>query len=104
MAIIEEVISRSDRDHSYSSVLVFVPGLLEIETLTEYIMTSFGREKTSHYLEILQVHSSILTDDLTRKLHTLNKDRIKIILATNIAESSITVMGVKYVIDFCLSK
>ena len=55
-------------------------------------------------LQILQVHSSILTDDLTRKLHTLNKDRIKIILATNIAESSITVMGVKYVIDFCLSK
>jgi HrpA-like RNA helicase len=50
------------------------------------------------------VHSSILNDDITRKLHESLSNRHKIIISTNIAESSITVLGVQYVIDFCLSK
>lgn len=55
-------------------------------------------------MEIVKCHSSILNDETTKKLHTMYKDKFKFIIATNIAESSITVIGVKYVIDFCLSK
>ncbi len=64
--------------------------------------TYFG--KNVNEFEIIKCHSSILNDETTRKLHHMYKDKLKIIIATNIAESSITVFGVKYVIDFCLSK
>ncbi len=54
--------------------------------------------------EVIHVHSTILNREITDKLHEGTGPRIKVIISTNIAESSITVLGVKYVIDFCLSK
>jgi hypothetical protein len=48
------------------------------------------------------LHSSLSADD--QKAAFVKTDAIKIILATNIAESSITIPDVKYIIDFCLTK
>ena len=50
------------------------------------------------------MHSTILNEHITRRLLEKTGTKHKIIIATNIAESSITVLGVEYVIDFCLSK
>ena len=77
-----------------------MPGLAEIENLTNYI-NDFIKSKS---IDIINVHSSMMNDHITRKLHEEVGPSHKIIISTNIAESSITVKGVKYVIDFCLNK
>ena len=92
--VLEEVIQRNKKYKDKSSVLVFMPGLAEIEQLSEFIRDFFKPERCNKYFEILNVHSTILNDHITDKLHEKTGPRHKIIIATNIAESSITVLGV----------
>ena len=80
-----------------------MPGLHEIETVSEYIASYLKSERMKDF-DVVPVHSSILNDETTQKLHQVKITKIRLIIATNIAESSITVLGVKYVIDFCLTK
>lgn len=54
--------------------------------------------------DIIELHSTTLSKEIKDKLHETRLKKCKIIVATNIAESSITIFGVKYVIDFCLTK
>ena len=85
--------------------MVFLPGLAEIESLGECVFDYFGgRSKALQLFDIIYVHSSIMNKDVEKKLEIPNPNRIKLILSTNISESSITVKGVKYIIDFCLTK
>lgn len=53
---------------------------------------------------ILPFHRSITCEEQRQVFKPALRGMRKIILATNIAESSITIRDVEYVIDFCLSK
>lgn len=82
------------------AVLVFLPGLFHIRELEQLLERSLGNSK----LMIVPLHSSITLEEQCQ-VFAIPKDGIrKVILATNIAESSITVPDIKYVIDFCLTK
>lgn len=50
------------------------------------------------------LHSTISSDNQRSVFVQAAPNTVKVILATNIAESSITVPNVKYVIDFCLAR
>ncbi|XP_044127975.1 ATP-dependent RNA helicase TDRD9 [Bufo gargarizans] len=82
-----------------NSVLVFLPGLYEINYMHE-LFTSMVHKR----LYVYPLHSSITLDEQNMVFMTPVLGYRKIILSTNIAESSITVPDVKYVIDFCLTK
>lgn len=100
--ILNHILEITKGSRSNSSVLVFMPGLAEIDMMAAEIGAYFGRRAQNFLL--IKCHSTLLTDDVTQKLHRQYDNVIKVIIATNIAESSITVLGVKYVLDFCLSK
>ncbi|XP_027493936.1 ATP-dependent RNA helicase TDRD9 isoform X2 [Corapipo altera] len=80
------------------SVLVFLPGLAEIRYMHSCLSDKFKR------WQVYPLHSCVTLEEQNEVFLATVPGYRKIILATNIAESSITVPDVKYVIDFCLTK
>lgn len=92
--LIGEQLEKSDGD-----ILIFVPGMFEIKKLKSFILNSNLHINPQC---VVEVHSAY-SDDLHRKLFIENFGN-KIIIATNIGESSITLPYCKTVIDFCLTR
>ncbi|XP_012057161.1 PREDICTED: probable ATP-dependent RNA helicase spindle-E [Atta cephalotes] len=84
-----------------AAVLVFLPGFSEIEDLRSILLSE--KHEGSQW-DIIILHSLISTEEQENIFKKPPKNHRRIILSTNIAESSITVPDVKYVIDFCLTK
>ena len=84
---------------SNNNILVFLPGIFEIESLNAIL--SIEPEIQTNALVCL-LHSSLATKDQRAAFMPASKP--KIILSTNIAESSVTISSVDCVIDFCLTK
>ena len=96
--IIEKI--GNENPNNFAGVLIFVPGLGEIQELQGYLSRYFLNKTT---LEFLILHSQISDDEQDLVFAEMQGKR-KIILATNIAESSITISNIDFVIDFCLVK
>ena len=96
--LIEKI--ENENPSNFSGVLIFVPGLAEIQELQNYLSRYFLNKTT---LEFLILHSQISDDEQDMVFKNYPGKR-KIILATNIAESSITISNIDFVIDFCLVK
>lgn len=79
------------------SVLVFLPGLAEIQYMKE-ALSKLVRKR----LQVYPLHSTVTLEEQNGVFLVPVPGYRKIILSTNIAESSVTVPDVKYVIDFCL--
>ena len=85
-------------------ILVFMPGQEDIEVTCEVIterlktLSETSNSKTSE-LTILPIYSQ-LPSDLHAKIFQDAPDGVrKCVVATNIAETSLTVSGIKYVVD-----
>jgi ATP-dependent helicase HrpB len=79
-------------------ILVFLPGAQEIRRTGSHL-TDLAQ---SHELLVLPLHGSLPAEEQTRALQP--SDRRKVILATNIAETSLTIEGVDTVIDSGLAR
>ncbi|CAI4225887.1 unnamed protein product [Auanema sp. JU1783] len=97
--VIEKIIMRILKGTPKGSILVFMPGWFEITQLKEIL------EKNPVISErgtIFPLHSSVTKEEQNKVF--LPSTNLKIILSTNIAESSITIDDVSYVIDSCRQK
>jgi HrpA-like RNA helicase len=77
---------------SRKSVLIFVPGMHEIMQMKELI----DKELHDCRITVLPLHSDIIIDQQRRVFERPKPSYRKVILATSIAESSITVPGKSY--------
>nr|UXY88502.1 ATP-dependent RNA helicase CDC28 [Cryptomonas curvata] len=82
--------------------LVFLPGQEEILKLNEQIDYVIGK-KIFNFI-VIKFYSGISEEEYLNVFKISQKKKRKIILATNIAESSITIPGISLVIDSGLSK
>ena len=94
------------QEEDKKSVLVFLPGLHEIFEFVEFIREHYDRDWVRESFDLIPLHSSLCEDEQERAFRNTKmlEGRRKVIVSTNIAESSITIPDVKYVIDFMLSK
>ncbi|KAK4804565.1 hypothetical protein SAY86_004382 [Trapa natans] len=96
--LLEDLIVHIDENCGEGAILVFLPGIFEIYMLVDKLTAShrFGGSSSDW---ILPLHSSIAPND-QKKVFQRPPERIrKIIVATNIAETSITIDDIVYVID-----
>ncbi|KAK1733976.1 ATP-dependent RNA helicase [Skeletonema marinoi] len=86
------------------AILVFLPGLGEIESLARCLYDKGTIAGNRAVCNILELHSTIPKSDQGRVFEPAVKGTVKIILSTNIAETSLTIEDVSYVIDTCRVK
>lgn len=79
-------------------VLAFMPGAREIRNVAEFI----SRLANENQFEVVQLHGSLTLEEQNRALN--KRQNPKIILATNIAETSLTIDGVNTVVDTGLAR
>uniref|UniRef100_A0A7S4VMD0 RNA helicase n=1 Tax=Alexandrium monilatum TaxID=311494 RepID=A0A7S4VMD0_9DINO len=85
----------TDDEFGVGSILCFLPGWGEIKSLAERLEASAAAES----LWVLRLHSMVGKDEQRQVFETAPPGRVKVILATNIAESSVTINDVRVVID-----
>jgi len=103
-SVVAAIIESIENNNSYnkkSGILIFIPGYGEIQDLLDYLTNHFIEYDKDNF-EFLILHS-LISDEEQEKVFQYSSKR-KIILATNIAESSITISNIDFVIDFCLVK
>lgn len=100
--MIADVLTRSDNGH----VLVFLPGWDEIKAVHQILLNTTAQPllglplNDPNQYEIHVLHSSVPVQDQQAVFEPVRHENIRrIILATNIAETSITIPDVVYVID-----
>ncbi|CAI8037467.1 ATP-dependent RNA helicase TDRD9 [Geodia barretti] len=89
-------------DFFRGTVLCFLPGMPDIRDMERTLKEDNFDEVQR--LSILPLHSSVSQEEQYRVFLAPQDGTRKVILATNIAESSITVPDIKYVVDFCMVK
>jgi ATP-dependent RNA helicase DHX29 len=98
--LIVQLIGRISVDPNYidysKAILVFLPGIAEIRTLNDMLI---GEPFFQRDWEVFPLHSTIATEDQERAFLVPPPGVRKIVLATNIAETGITIPDVTCVID-----
>lgn len=93
--LIEELVSMVHETQGEGAILIFLPGMGEIANLQRRLEAI--RELRGHW--IIPLHSAVAPADQRKAFKRPPKGLRKIVLATNIAETSVTVEDVRFVID-----
>ncbi|KAL7456499.1 hypothetical protein ACHAWC_007988 [Mediolabrus comicus] len=101
---VDDDTTSNSKFRSSGAILVFLPGLGEIESLARCLYDKATIVGNRDICNILKLHSTIPKSEQGRVFEPAAKGTVKIILSTNIAETSLTIPDVSYVIDSCRVK
>ena len=96
-------IIRIIKNSSDGDILVFLPGEKDIDTLGNLLFISIEKKNITENVDIIPVFGNLpfkIQTKITRK----NNQHRRIILSTNISETSLTIPGILYIIDSGLIK
>lgn len=93
----DDLLRQADGD-----ILVFLPGEREIRDVADHLRKYQGRSAKLKHIEVLPLFARLSIED-QQKIFKSHSSR-RIVLATNVAETSLTVPGIKYVIDAGLAR
>lgn len=85
--------------HPEGDILVFMTGQADIECTCELLAERISKLENSNPLLILPMYSQLPADLQARIFQQAPKGTRKCIVSTNVAETSLTVDGIKYVVD-----
>ncbi len=97
MDVADDLLRLGDGD-----ILVFLPGEREIRDTADHLRKYQGRSPKLRHVDILPLFARLSIEDQQKIFRPSGSRRI--VLATNVAETSLTVPGIKYVIDSGLAK
>jgi ATP-dependent helicase HrpA len=97
MGAADDLLRQGDGD-----ILVFLPGEREIRDTADHLRKYQGRSAKLKHIEVLPLFARLSIED-QQKIFKSHSSR-RIVLATNVAETSLTVPGIKYVIDAGLAR
>jgi ATP-dependent helicase HrpA len=83
--------------HASGDILVFLPGEREIREANDHLRKHLTHSAVTRGAEVLPLCARLSQSDQERVFESHNGRRI--VLATNVAETSLTVPGIRYVID-----
>jgi len=102
---LEEAIASAAEDlwrEGPGDILVFLPGEREIRETADVLRRGLARRPYASAIEILPLFARLSVDEQQRVFAPSRGRRI--VLATNVAETSLTVPGIRYVIDSGLAR
>ena len=89
------------REH-HQDILVFLPGRKEISSVKQSLQQKYRDDIEDGKLDVISLHASVSEQEKQRALTESEKQRI--ILATNVAETSLTIPGITLIIDSGLER
>jgi RNA helicase HrpA len=95
-SIVERVVS----EERAGDILIFLPG----EKIIRECMERLFNGPTAPYIHVLPLYGRLAREEQERVFDPAPSGKIKVIISTNIAETSVTIDGVTTVIDSGLSK
>ena len=99
---IAEAVDELWRDGGRGDVLVFLPGEREIREAGDHLRGHLSRSPLHRFCEVLPLFARLSQAEQERVFDAHAAPRI--VLATNVAETSLTVPGIRYVIDTGLAR
>jgi len=95
-----ETVLSIDRQHGKGDILVFLTGREEIDRCLEELVGGISSlPETKPRLRPMPLHSGLTMAEQMEVFEPASSDARKVVVATNIAEASITIEGVKFVVD-----